>query len=57
MKISAAEAKQQRRQRQAELEEAATRNAKTRMNLETTREGIGVVHDGVHLIHSIRGLF
>ena len=57
MTISDAEARQQRRQRVSELEESATRHTRTRINMETTRDGIGTVRDGINLIQQIRSIF
>ncbi|XXQ68166.1 NGK_0946 family protein [Neisseriaceae bacterium B1] len=57
MMISDAQAKQQRRQRESELEEAAARNAKTQMGMSTAREGISTVRDGMYLIQQIKSIF
>lgn len=57
MMISEAEAKQQSRQRQAELEESETRHAKTRATMGTAREGIDTVREGANLIWQLKNMF
>lgn len=57
MMLSDAEAKQQRRQRIAELEESATQHSKTCMNMDTAKEGISTVREGLNLIQHIKSIF
>lgn len=57
MMMSDAQYKQQNRQRTAELEESAARNAKNQMNMQTIRGGIDTVREGIGLINYIKGVF
>lgn len=57
MMLSKTQVEQQSRQRAAELEEAAAKNAKNRMNMGTVRDGLDTVREGIGLINYIKNVF
>lgn len=57
MMMSKAQSEQQTRQRQAELEEAAAKNAKNQMNMNTIRGGMETVREGIGLLQYIKSVF
>lgn len=57
MMVSKTQAEQQARQRAAELEEAAAKNAKNRMNMGTVREGLDTLREGIGVINYIKNVF
>ncbi len=55
--VSAAEYEQHQRQRAEEVSEAVTQSTKTKAALETAKDTMGTIREGIRTINQLKGFF